>query len=182
MVALFLAEGFEEIEAITPLDLLRRAGVDVTTFAVGTEKTVTGAHGIPVVCDEILEDLKGDFDLIILPGGMPGTKNLAASEKVKKIVLRQNERGKGIAAICAAPTVLGALGLLKNKKATCYPGMEPLLFAETVSLEKVAEDGNIVTSRGAGTAYHFALRLIARLKGEDTARQIAAGTVFDKVK
>ena len=180
MVVLFLAEGFEEIEAVTPVDLLRRAGVQVRTCSVAPSRTVTGAHGVPFVCDTDLDSLEGPFDLLILPGGMPGTKNLAASEKLAALLRRQAGEGKPLAAICAAPTVLGGLGLLKDKRAVCYPGMEEGLFCREAGTEAVVRDGNIVTSRGPGTAFDFGLALVALLKGEETARKIADSAVWGK--
>lgn len=181
MVALFLAEGFEEIEAVTPADLLRRAGVEVRTCSVTGERRVTGSHGIPVLCDETLESVGESFDMMILPGGMPGTRNLAASARLSALLKKQDREGGFIAAICAAPTVLGGLGLLKGKKATCYPGMEGQLEAGEILQEEVVRDGHIVTSRGAGTAWAFGLALVALLKGEDEARRIGEATVYGRV-
>ncbi len=180
MVVLFLAEGFEEIEAVTPVDLLRRAGVEVQTCSVAASRTVTGAHGVPFVCDTDLDSLKGPFELLVLPGGMPGTKNLAACEKLSALLRAQAAEGKPLAAICAAPTVFGGLGLLKDKRATCYPGMEKGLFAKEVSKESVVRDGVFVTSRGPGTAFDFGLALVALLKGQAAADKIASDAVWGK--
>lgn len=182
MVVLFLAEGFEEIEAVTPLDLLRRAGVDVKTCSITPERTVRGAHGVPFVCDADIDSIRPPFELLILPGGMPGTKNLAASEKLAALLRRQYAEERPLAAICAAPTVFGSLGFLKDRAATCYPGMEEGLFAAKTPTGAVVRDGCIVTSRGPGTAFDFGLELIALLKGRETADKIARSAVYGKAE
>lgn len=174
MIYVFLANGFEEIEALTPVDLLRRAGIPVETVAVG-ERTVTGSHKIPVLADRTAEDLPFDsIDGIILPGGMPGTKNLEADETVQKALSYCAAHGKPIAAICAAPSVLGHAGLLRGKRATCFPGFENDLLGATVTNLPAVRDGNIITSRGAGTATEFAAELIAYLKDRATAEKIVS--------
>ncbi|MBQ7936581.1 MAG: DJ-1/PfpI family protein [Clostridia bacterium] len=178
-IMVLLAEGFEELEAFAPVDLLRRAGAEVQTVSITETTTVTGARGIPAVADRTLSE--ADFeqmDLLILPGGYPGYVNLGKSEAVRRLILKTYESGKTIAAICGAPSVLGALGLLKDKKATCYPGMEQELHCKEVLLEKVVEDGNIITSRGAGTAIDFALKLIERVISPAKAKEVGESIVY----
>lgn len=179
MYYLFLAEGFEEVEALTPLDYLRRAGVKILSVGV-TGEYVTGAHGITVKTDIPLSDVKigDDLEGIILPGGMPGTKNLEASMDLSKLLIYANAHGRLIGAICAAPSIPGKLGLLDSKKATCYPGFENTLKMALPQTDKVVTDGNIITSRGAGTANEFAFALIAYIKGKNAAEQIAEGVIF----
>lgn len=180
-VFVFLAEGFEEIEALTPVDLLRRAGISVETVSIGRSLLVTGRSGITVKADRLLSETALDeAGMLVLPGGMPGTKYLGECKILtEKVAAFAKNPAKRIAAICAAPTVFGQLGLLKGKRATCYPGLEGKLDgALVVTDEKVVVDGNITTSRGAGTAMDFALSLIAQLKDEETAARVKAGIVF----
>lgn len=169
MVYVFLADGFEECEALAPVDILRRGGLDVKTVGV-TGDTVTGAHGIPVVCDISADDAEiTKYDSVLLPGGMPGTTNLLKSEIVKSIVLRAAELNCIIGAICAAPMILGELGLLKGKKATCFPGFEEKLAGAFTCEMPVVKDGNIITSRGAGTAYDFGFELLSAITNDKEA-------------
>ncbi len=157
MVYVFLAEGFEELEALAPVDVLRRAGVEVKTVGV-TGKTVSGSHGISVKSDILIDEVQFDgLNGIILPGGMPGTVNLEENQTVQKFIDFAARNAKIIGAICAAPSILGHKGLLKNKKATCYIGFEKeLAGAEIVNVSAV-RDGNIITGHGAGGAMDFAL-------------------------
>ena len=169
MIYLFLAEGFEEIEALCPLDLLRRAGQTVTTVGVGG-KTVTGAHGIPVVADIADTDFEDNAPtMVILPGGMPGTKNLDESPVVQKALDAALTTGAPIAAICAAPMVLGKRGILRGKQATCFPGFEEYLEGATLSPLSVVRDGNIITAKGMGVALPFGLALVELLTDKKTA-------------
>jgi 4-methyl-5(b-hydroxyethyl)-thiazole monophosphate biosynthesis len=172
MLALLLAEGFEEVEAITTADFLIRAGIDVKLAGVGGS-LIKGAHGITVKADVEIDALPEELDGVILPGGMPGSKNLAKSEKVISLVKRLNKEKKPICAICAAPAVvLLRTGILGGKKVTSYPGYEDK-FTESQYLEKsVVADGNIITSRGAGTAPYFAFKIIEVLKGEEAASKV----------
>ena len=165
-----LAEGFEEVEAITPIDILRRAGIDVIVAGLESH-VVTGSHGVVVKADVTLEEIKSFPDAVILPGGMPGSENLAKSAKVKDIILTMHSKEKLIAAICASPAlVLVPTGILDGKNATCYPGMEENFTPEITFLEdNVIQDGNIITSRGVGTALDFALKIVEYLAGKDTA-------------
>lgn len=175
MVYVFLANGFEEIEALTPVDLLRRAGIEVKTVAVA-EQLVLGAHNIPVLADGTRFDVTLDDELeaVILPGGMPGTKNLERNETVQKALAYMNAKGRLICAICAAPSILGHAGLLHNKKATCFPGFENELDGAEVINVSAVRDGNVITSRGAGTAIEFSREIIAYLKDEETADKIVS--------
>ena len=172
MVYVFLANGCEEIEALAPVDMLRRGGVEVTTVGV-TGKTVTGSHNISVNTDISLEEVNlNDIEAIVLPGGMPGTLNLKKSERVREILCRGNEKGKLLGAICAAPIVFGACDILKGKKATCYPGFEKELTGAEATTNPVVVDGNIVTSRGVGTALDFGLTLLGILTDEENSKKI----------
>ena len=176
---IFLADGFEDVEAITVIDLLRRAGVDIRTVSITGSRTVSTSHGITLQADLIFEETDAlGADLLILPGGMPGTKYLGAYEPLARLLISFCGKGGRIAAICAAPTVFGKLGLLKDKKATCYPGLEEQLFCRERSEESVVTDENITTSRGVGTAIPFALELIRLLISKETADKIAASIVY----
>lgn len=171
MIYLFLAEGFEEIEALAPLDILRRAGQCVKTVGV-TGSTVTGAHAIPVVCDVTVDSLAEQPEAVILPGGMPGTLNLEKSETVCRLVRQTYEQGGLVCAICAAPSILGHMGLLAGKRATCFPGFEKDLLGAELSPDSVCRDGNIITAKGAGVALDFGFCITQALCGAETAQQI----------
>ena len=159
MVYMFLANGFEETEAIGCLDVLRRAEVETKTVTIGS-KTVKGSHGIIIEADMDADDLDFDtIDGVILPGGMPGTTNLQADERVINAVKFCAENGKLVAAICAAPMILGQLGILKGKKAVCYPGFEEYLEEAEIDLSLVAIDNNIITAKGAGASMLFGARI-----------------------
>lgn len=169
MIYLFLANGFEEIEALCPLDLLRRAGLEVTTVGVGG-KTIVGAHGIPVVADLTDAEFEDNTPtMVILPGGMPGTKNLDKSPVVEKALDAALATNAPIAAICAAPMVLGKRGILRGKQATCFPSFEEYLEGATLSPLSVVRDGNIVTAKGMGVALPFGLALVELLTDKETA-------------
>ena len=172
MVYLFLANGFEEIEALCPLDLLRRAGVEVTTVGVGGEM-IRGSHGIVVQAD--MPDtmyMDANPEMIILPGGMPGSKNLDESRIVDAAVQTAARKGAYIAAICAAPFILGKRGLLAGKEAICYPGFEDQLTGARISAEKVVRDGNFITAAGMGVAVDFGLALVEVLKDAQAAADL----------
>ncbi|MBQ8600386.1 MAG: DJ-1/PfpI family protein [Clostridia bacterium] len=178
-VIVLLAEGFEELEAFAPVDLLRRAGAEVLTVSITDNTAVTGARGIKAVADAALKDVDfNKMNMLVLPGGYPGYVNLGKSQEVCSLVTRTYEAGKTVAAICGAPSILGTLGLLTDKKATCYPGMEEELRCKEVSFENVVEDGNIITSRGAGTAVDFALKLIERVVSSEKAKEIKESIVY----
>ena len=175
MLYCFLAQGFEEVEAIAPLDMLRRAKIDVLTVGVGA-KTITGSHGIPFVCD-LTDDqivLNDALDGVILPGGMPGTLNLENSATVQKALDFCFADGKLLCAICAAPSVLGHKGFLQNKEATAFPGFEADLHGAVLSDKYVVRDSNVITARGAGVALDFGFAIIAALKDKASADQIKA--------
>jgi len=172
-VFVFLATGFEEIEAIAPIDIFRRANLDVVTVSISNTKEVCGAHGITVFADALFADT--DFnsaDLLFLPGGMPGTKNLDASEVLKRLISAQLENNKPVAAICAAPSILGKMGLLNGREAICYPGFESQLTGAILSEDKIVKSGLIYTAKGAGVAIQFALSLVEELKGMVEADRI----------
>lgn len=172
----FLANGFEEMEALGITDILRRGGIEVTTVSITADPVVTGSHKIPVTADSTLEKVTLDgVDALILPGGIPGATNLNDSEPVKEALLQQYREGRIVAAICAAPLVLGGLGLLKGRNATCYPGFEPKLIGATVTGEAVEVSDNIITGKGPGLVINFALTLVAAIKNEAVAEEVAAG-------
>ena len=172
MIYVFLANGFEEVEALTPVDVLRRGGVEVKTVGIGG-KTVTGSHGISVSADLSEDEVElTALSGVVLPGGMPGTKNLDASETVKAALAAADQKGALIAAICAAPSVLGHNGLLKGKRATCFPGFESELAGATVCPDLAVTDGNVVTGKGAGAALPFALALLRYLKGAEVSDKV----------
>ena len=174
MIYVFLANGFEEIEALTPVDVLLRAGFEVKTVAVGENKTVTGAHGISVIAD-INENEYNDTnpEAIILPGGMPGTTNLEKSETVINAINQAMINGALIGAICAAPSILGIMGYLKHRNATCFPGFEQYLDGATVLDKRVVVDGNIITSKAMGCASEFSLAIVEYLLGKEKADKVA---------
>jgi 4-methyl-5(b-hydroxyethyl)-thiazole monophosphate biosynthesis len=172
-----LADGFEDVEAVTPIDYLCRAGIEVTTVSISESLTVTSKWGgIKMIAAVALSGIKQgtDWDAVILPGGMPGATNLAASKETGSLLKEMAAKGKLICAICAAPAiVLAPLGLLSGKKFTCFPGMEENVNDGKWSEDRVVTDGNIITSRGAGTAGEFAVAIIEKLLDKDTAQKIA---------
>lgn len=179
-VYVFLAEGFEEMEAVTPVDLLRRANVDAKFVSITGDKAVTGAHGITYMADLLFEEIDDDADMLVLPGGMPGTTNLMAHEGLAELLVKQYDAHKWVAAICAAPMVLGALGIVMGRWATIYPGMEEYLVGADISKEEVCVSGNVITSKAPGTAVPFALKLIEVLVSESYAEHIKKEIVFQQ--
>ena len=179
-VCVFLADGFEEVEALTVVDLLRRAEVYVTMVSISDSLHVRGRSNIEVIADELWENAKPEkSDMLVLPGGMPGVTYLGEHEGLTKLLVKFAKEGKEVAAICAAPSILGKLGIVKGKKATVYPGMEEFLKGADVVVDReVVTDGNITTSRGAGTAIPFALRLIEILSGPEMAQKVSRGIVY----
>ncbi len=178
-VSVFLATGFEEVECLTVVDLLRRAGMEVTLVSIKDTQQITGSNGITVLADKYFDDMDyAAMDLLVLPGGQPGTTNLKACDKLLNLLHDFNNNGRKIAAICAAPTVLGHMGILKGKKATCYPGCEGELEGAEFLEDRVVIDGNITTSRGIGTAIPFALSLIEQLDSKEKAEEIRTGIVY----
>ncbi len=178
-VALFLADGFEEIEALGTIDILRRAQIPVQTVSITDNKNVTGAHNITVLADTVFSELDfSDVDALVLPGGMPGAKNLNEHEALKKQVKLFAEKGKNVAAICAAPMVLGGLGLLEGKKATTYPGFEPELIGAIATGEKVVVADNIITGKGPAFVFDFALQLVETIAGIGVRKEVQEGLLL----
>ncbi|MBR5047330.1 MAG: DJ-1/PfpI family protein [Eubacterium sp.] len=178
MVYVFFAEGFEEVEALTAVDLIRRSGEKLQTVSVMGEKRVTGSHGITIETDILFDEVSLPADMLVLPGGMPGTKNLGAHEGLCKLLRQQYEEEGWLAAICAAPSVFAGLGFLKDRKATSYPGAVTDRDCGAYLEEEVVADGNIVTSRGVGTAIPFALKLVEILKGKEMADKISGSIIY----
>lgn len=179
MIYMFLAHGFEEVEALTPLDLLRRAGLEVTTVGIGGE-LVTGSHGITVQADIVDSVFHDDApEMVILPGGMPGARNLDASPTVDAALRATAAHDGYLAAICAAPMVLGKRGLLKGRRAICYPGFEKFLDGAILSNHHVVRDGKVVTAVGMGAALRFGLELVAMLRGDVAAEELRAAVIAD---
>ncbi len=178
MVYLFLADGCEEVEALTVVDILRRADIEIKTVSIMGRNNVISSHKIEIVADVMFETIEDDAEMLILPGGIPGTPNLAAHEGLDQLIRKSAEKGIYLAAICAAPTVYGEKGLLKGKKATCYPGMETGLMGAEVSYNNVVVDGNFITSRGLGTAIDFGLKLVEILRDKKLADAIAQKIVY----
>ena len=171
---LFLASGFEEIESIVVIDILRRSNMEITIVSIEKQLEVTGSHHITIKTDVIFENvIFENIEWLILPGGMPGTTNLNKHEKLKEIIKKHYEKGGSIAAICAAPLILGDMNLLQGKSAICYPGYESHLKGALLSHEKEVDAGNIVTAKGAGVTIPFALKIVEKSKGMDKAQEIA---------
>ncbi len=181
MLYLFLADGFEEIEALSPVDFLRRAGVEVVTVGV-TGEFVTGAHNITVKSDVSINEivLNSNLEGIVLPGGMPGADNLNNSEAVRKAIDYCSHNGKIISAICAAPFILGRKGLLEGKNATCFPGFENELIGANVVSDGVVTDGNIITAKGAGVAWEFGEAIAEKLVGKEKSESILKAIQWKK--
>ncbi|MEI6856636.1 DJ-1 family glyoxalase III [Psychrilyobacter sp.] len=179
-VAVYLVAGFEEIEALTTVDILRRAEIEVDLVALGGNIQVAGAHNIKVIADILIEEINHEnYDMMVLPGGMPGTLNLDSSKILKKQIISFDLEDKYIGAICAGPLVIGKMGFLEDRQATCYPGVESHLFGATYRDDlDVVVDGNFITSRGPGTAMAFALKLVELLKGEEISKNLASNLLI----
>ncbi len=177
---IFLADGFEEVEAMTSIDVMRRAGMPVVTVSINGEMAVTGAHGVTVMADALFEDLDfSDAEWLVLPGGMPGATNLASHEVLCNLLQSQNSDGGHIGAICASPSVvLAPLGILDGRQAVCYPGMEAPVPAVQWGDQPVAVCGNVVTGNGPAAATAFALAMVSESLGSDAADQVAAGMLL----
>lgn len=169
-----LAPGFEEIEAITVIDVLRRADIEVTTAGLN-DLAVEGAHQIRVECDTLLSEAGSNWDAIVLPGGLPGAHHLRDDDCLKELLAKQAQADRIVAAICAAPIALEAAGVLKGRKATSYPGFGEQMPSADYVEDRVCVDGNVITSRGPGTALPFALALVAQLAGEESAQALSKG-------
>lgn len=179
MVYVFLADGFEETEAVAPIDLLRRSGCEVVTVGV-TGKTAVSSHKIPMVCDiELSQAVTEGLEMIVLPGGKVGTDNLIASKEVERLIDHCVEKGLFIGAICAAPSALGIRGLLDGKRAVCYPGFEGKLHGALIQDMPAVRDGIFITGRGAGASLEFAYELISALRGEEKAKEVAGSIVWN---
>ena len=180
MLYMFLAEGFEETEALCPLDILRRAGISVRTVGIGG-KQIKGAHGITVLADMTEKEFNGDcLSGIILPGGMPGTLNLDASPVVEDAIYEAYNGGHLVCAICAAPSVLGKRGLLNGVKAVCFPGFEDKLQGAVHTENRVEHDGNFITAVGMGAAYEFGLEIVSAVMGREEAEKLAKNFLAPK--
>ena len=180
-VYVFLANGFEDVEALIPVDVLRRGGVDVTTVSVVEDsQLVESAHGVQIFADALFDDCDfSDADVLLLPGGMPGASNLYEHDGLCNAVQAHYDAGRRLAAICAAPAVvLGQLGLLQGRRATCYPGFERMLTGATYTAELFTTDGNITTGEGPAAAFTFAYELLTLLTDRQTSDQIAVGMRF----
>ena len=179
-VYVFLADGFEDVEALIPVDVLRRGGVEVVTVSITDFPLVQSAHGVNIEADVMIEQCDfSDADLLFLPGGMPGASNLFANKEVCKALVDQYAAGKKVAAICASPAVvLAPLGILDGKRATCYPGFEQALADATYRADLVTVDGNITTGEGPAAAFPFAYELLSQLVNKQTSDQIAEGMRF----
>lgn len=176
MVLVFLATGFEEVEAITSIDILRRGGLEVKTVSIQDGLCVLGAHGIAVTADLSFEEIPLEAQALVLPGGMPGTLHLKEHQGLRSLLLNfAKQSDKTLAAICAAPSILGELGILRHKKACCYPGFEAQLTEAKVSRQAVECDGNVITANGPGHAMDFALKILERLAGTQKAKEVALG-------
>ena len=176
----FLADGFEEVEALTCVDVLRRAGMPVTTVSINPVPEVTGAHGVPVVADSVFEDNDyRDAEWLVLPGGIPGAPNLAAHAELCELLMERDENGGKIAAICASPAVvLGPLGILMDREAVCYPGLENTVEGVKWQNQRVAVDGHVVTGNGPASATAFALAIVEETLGRGKADEVAAGLLY----
>ncbi len=173
-IAVHLAEGFEEIEAVSIIDVLRRAEINVTVVSITEKLQVTGSHGIKIIADQLFNDVNYDLiDIILLPGGMPGSTNLNNHLGLREQILNFHDNKKLLGAICAAPLVFGNLGILKNITATCYPGFENQLHGAIVTTENVEVSENVITGKGAGVAIDFALKIVELLKGKELATKLS---------
>ena len=182
MIYIFLATGFEDIEALAPVDIMRRAGLEVQTVSITGEQIVTSAHGVGIVADMLLSDV--DFpkaEMLVLPGGLPGSTNLDACKPLTQAIVRHFEAGGAIAAICAAPLVFGHLGLLQGRRATCYPGVESELKGATYTSAIVEQDGNIITGKGPGAAFEFGYTIVEYFRGQSVSQILREGMIYEEL-
>lgn len=178
-VVVMLADGFEEVEGLTVVDILRRGGIETITASVMGRLEIISSHDIQLKADTLIEEVRfEEIDMIVLPGGLKGKENLENCAPLMEKVDEFHAKGKYLAAICAAPTILGHRGILRGRKAACYGGMEDQLTGAEVSFDKVAVDGHVITSRGMGTSVAFGLRLLAVLKDEKSADEMAAKIMY----
>ena len=180
MIYTFLATGFEDIEALAPIDIMRRAGLPVETVSITGERIVTSAHAVGFVTDRLLSEIDfEDAELLFLPGGMPGATNLDACQPLREGLVAHYKAGRQIAAICAAPLVLGHLGLLEGRRATCYPGFETELYGADYTAALVEQDGQFITGKGPGAAMELGYVLVERLKDKPTADALREGMMYN---
>ena len=180
-IAICMADGCEEIEALTVVDILRRAGIKIEMLSISDSLTIKGSHGIEFKADHLMTERNSlDYDGIVLPGGMPGTTNLESNTLVQNALKKQFNSGKLIAAICAAPSILGKNGIANGKKVTSYPGFEEAFAKSTYVNDSVVTDGNVITSRGMGTAIDFALAILKYLKGKEAADEMAKKIIYNQ--
>lgn len=178
-IGIFMADGCEEIEGLTVVDIVRRAKMEIVMISITGKREVTSSHQVTFLTDALAAEVDYDtLDGIVLPGGMPGTLNLQADETVNKVIRQFAAEGKLVCAICAAPSVLGAAGILEGKWATCHPGFEEKLTGAKVEEKEVVVDGNVITSRGMGTAIPFALSLVSQMVSEEKAQELAQSIIF----
>ncbi len=170
----FLSNGFEDIEALAPVDILRRGGMDVKTVSITGSNTVETSHGVKLETDLKIEDITdfSDVDAMLLPGGLPGATNLNSHRELRKILLEQYKQGKVVAAICAAPLVLGSIGVLEGKRATCYPGFEKRMTGATYTQEQVTVDGNVITGKGPGASMAFGYAILGKFVSEEAVAEL----------
>lgn len=179
-IGIFMANGCEEIEGLTVVDLMRRAGIEIIMISITDQKQVTGSHGISFLADALSTDVSYDtLDGIVLPGGLTGTQNLGKDETVNRVIRTFADKGKLVAAICAAPSLLGAAGILNGKEAACYPGFEDKLTGAKISTDEVCVSENIITSRGMGTAIAFSLAIAAYLQDQAAADKLAKTIIYN---
>lgn len=182
MIYLFLATGFEDIEALAPLDIMRRAGLEVTTVSITGERTVVSAHGVGVVADALLEETDpAGAEMIVLPGGLPGSTNLDACEPLRLAILAHHSQGKPLAAICAAPMVYGHLGILDGVRATCYPGVESHLQGAIYTGDIVTCDGQFITGRGPAAAMAFGYAIAEHFLGKEAVAPLREGMIYNQL-
>lgn len=178
-IGIFMADGCEEIEGLAVVDIIRRAKLEITMISISSTKNITGSHGICFLADTMKEEVTfADLDGIVLPGGMPGTLRLGEDITVNGVVKQFAREGKLVAAICAAPSVLGAAGILEGKKATCHPGFEEKLTKAEFVEEEVVRDGNIITSRGMGTAVAFGLEIARYFTDDEMVEELRKALVY----
>ena len=182
MIYIFLATGFEDIEAIAPVDIMRRAGLAVQTVSITGEQVVVSAHGVGIAADIMLEDADlAKAEMLVLPGGLPGSTNLDACQPLREAIVRHHEAGKAIAAICAAPLVFGHLGILDGHKATCYPGVEGELKGAVYTAAIVEKDGNIITGKGPAAAFEFGYTIVDYFLGEGASSSLRNGMIYKEL-
>ena len=182
MIYVFLATGFEDIEAIAPVDIIRRAGLKVQTVSITGERIVTSAHGVGIVADLLLSEVDySKAEMLVLPGGLPGATNLDACKPLTDAIKQHHEAGGAIAAICAAPLVFGHLGLLKGRRATCYPGVDTELKGATYTAAIVEQDGKIITGKGPAAAFEFGYTIVDFFLGEGASQPLRQGMIYQEL-